>query len=52
MEPCGPNADVIKISPPLTITDDLLNQGLEILQKSITVTVAGSPPAGTTGIPE
>lgn len=52
MEPCGPNADVIKISPPLTITNDLLNHGLEILQKSITVTVAGSPPAGTTGIPE
>lgn len=35
VEICGPNSDVLKLSPPLTIEEDLLLKGLDILNNSI-----------------
>lgn len=33
---CGPHGRVVKVMPPLTIEDDVLNEGLERLEKAIT----------------
>jgi diaminobutyrate-2-oxoglutarate transaminase len=35
METSGPGDEVVKVMPPLTITDDELAQGLEILADSV-----------------
>lgn len=35
VEPCGPYTDVLKLSPPLTIGDDLLSDGLDILENAL-----------------
>jgi diaminobutyrate-2-oxoglutarate transaminase len=32
---CGPNGRVVKVMPPLTIEDDVLNEGLDRLEKAI-----------------
>jgi diaminobutyrate-2-oxoglutarate transaminase len=36
METSGPNGEVMKLLPPLTLTDDELTQGLSIIDESIT----------------
>lgn len=35
VETCGPKSNVLKFLPPLVITDDILYQGLEIIETSI-----------------
>lgn len=35
METSGPNGEVMKLLPPLTLTDDELTQGLSIIDESI-----------------
>ena len=40
--PCGTGGRVIKLIPPLTIPDDDLAEGLDILEKAITSAVSGS----------
>jgi diaminobutyrate-2-oxoglutarate transaminase len=38
--PCGTNGRVLKLIPPLTIPDDDLAEGLDILEKAITEAAA------------
>lgn len=40
--PCGTNGQVIKLIPPLTIPDDDLAEGLDILEKSIATAAEGA----------
>jgi diaminobutyrate-2-oxoglutarate transaminase len=35
IECCGPNDEVVKLIPPLTITEEALEQGLDILTKAV-----------------
>jgi diaminobutyrate-2-oxoglutarate transaminase len=35
METSGPNDEVVKVMPPLTITDDELAKGLDLLSDSV-----------------
>lgn len=35
LETSGPRSEVVKLLPPLTITDDALDQGLEIIEESL-----------------
>ncbi|MHC4044868.1 diaminobutyrate--2-oxoglutarate transaminase [Bradyrhizobium sp. 23AC] len=43
IERCGPDDQVVKFFPALTIDLETLNQGLEIFEKSLIETVAGVP---------
>ena len=36
VETCGPNNDVLKIAPPLTTSDELLEEGLKLLTETLT----------------
>jgi diaminobutyrate-2-oxoglutarate transaminase len=40
--PCGTGGRVLKLIPPLTIPDDDLTEGLDILEKAISTAVAAS----------
>ncbi|SEP26375.1 diaminobutyrate--2-oxoglutarate transaminase [Amycolatopsis saalfeldensis] len=40
METSGPNGEVMKLLPPLTLTDDELTQGLSIIDESITTVLS------------
>lgn len=42
IETAGPQDEVLKILPPLTITDEALQQGLDIVAESVEATVASS----------
>jgi len=35
VETCGSSSSVVKLMPPLVISDDLLRRGLELLEESI-----------------
>lgn len=41
METSGPNSEVMKVLPPLTVTDDELEQGLAIVTESVSSVVGG-----------
>lgn len=41
METSGPNSEVMKVLPPLTVTDDELEEGLAIVTESVRTVVAG-----------
>jgi diaminobutyrate-2-oxoglutarate transaminase len=45
LEACGPRDTVIKLLPPLTISEDDLLAGLQILQNAVTTAVAAQPAA-------
>ncbi len=40
LETSGPNSEVVKLMPPLTVTDDELEQGLQILTESVQAVLA------------
>ncbi|WP_089771714.1 diaminobutyrate--2-oxoglutarate transaminase [Ruania alba] len=41
IETSGPNDEVIKLLPPLTLTEDELNRGLDIIRDSVAAVLAG-----------
>jgi diaminobutyrate-2-oxoglutarate transaminase len=43
IETAGPKSEVLKLLPPLTIGDEALDQGLEILEASIDQVLSGGP---------
>ncbi len=40
IETAGPNDEVLKLLPPLTIEDEVLDQGLEIIERALTEAMA------------
>jgi diaminobutyrate-2-oxoglutarate transaminase len=48
METSGPDNDVVKMLPPLTIGDDALDRGLAILEESLIAALEAAPPGATT----
>ncbi len=43
IETCGARDEVLKVCPPLTIDDDGLNEGLDILERSVETVLGGAP---------
>jgi diaminobutyrate-2-oxoglutarate transaminase len=43
IETCGAGDEVLKVCPPLTIDDEGLGEGLEILQRSVEAVLGGAP---------
>jgi len=43
IETAGPRSEVLKLLPPLTIDDEALDQGLEILEASVDQVLSGGP---------
>jgi len=42
IETCGPGDEVVKVMPPLTIDDAILNEGLDILERSVQSVLVGA----------
>lgn len=47
IETAGPDGEVLKVLPPLTIEDDDLRQGLAIIDGAVSAVVGSSSPAGS-----
>jgi diaminobutyrate-2-oxoglutarate transaminase len=46
IETCGPRSEVLKVLPPLTITDGDLIEGLDIIEASVVAVAASRRLAG------
>jgi diaminobutyrate-2-oxoglutarate transaminase len=46
VETCGPDGEVVKLLPPLSVADDEIDRALEILDESVRSALAGRPTSG------